>query len=313
MDLYLDKKIRVDKIKNNNSLLDHLHVHSEYLSVKIYPNLGGSIQELKVGNRKVIDGITDDQKGLDDYAATYKSSILFPFPNRIEDGTYHYKGKQYTFQVNEAPVNNAIHGIVYDKAFDTGHIHMDQEAVSIELTYVSDGSETGFPFPFVLTLTYLIQVSGSMKLRFEVQNTGASAFPYGLGWHPYFFTESLKDCTLAFPSADHFLCNERSLPVKEVKSPLPGQFEIGEKKFDDAYSLRKSTCSLETGSYELTMNFTDESRTFLQVYTPPHGKSIALEPMTCIANSFNSGIGMKELLPGNKSSWTVDLDLKLKD
>ena len=37
---------------------------------------------------------------------------------------------------------------------------------------------------------------------------------------------------------------------------------------------------------------------FLQVFTPPYGTSVALEPMTCNVDAFNNGEGLVTLAPG---------------
>lgn len=300
------------KISDSNNLLDHIHIYNEKLSARIYPNLGGSMQQLIVNNVKIIDGISNDQKGLDDYAATYKSSVLFPFPNRIEDGSYHYLDTKYQLTVNEPSVNNAIHGVVYNKAFEISSIESKEDVSKTVLTYYSNGSTAGFPFLFELKLTYAISATGSLKLKFDILNKGDKPFPYGLGWHPYFLADSLKDCTLSFPSRYFYICNKRSLPVNTSSSELSESFKIGDSSFDDAYSLNSPECRFQTNSYSLALAFDYPEDTYLQVYTPPQRKSIALEPMTCIANSFNNQIGLKELLPGKSDSWTIHMDLNVK-
>jgi len=312
MDSDLAKMMHIEKIKNDNHLLDHLHIHHKSLSAKIYPNLGGSLQELVVNDIIIIDGISDDDAGLEDYKATYKSSVLFPFPNRIKDGAYEFKGANYRFPVNEPAVNNAIHGLVYNKEFEVSATRSDQENASVALMYRSDGNEKGFPFPFELILTYTIDSSGNLSLQFDIKNTGENVFPYGLGWHPYFLADDLDHSRLSFPSKEFYVCDERSLPVKTTDSPLPENFEMASKKFDDAYSLHAGECTFESDAYALTLAFHGPDESYLQVYTPPHGKSIALEPMTCIANSFNSKLGLRELLPGTSASWKIEMALTIK-
>jgi aldose 1-epimerase len=300
------------KISDSNNLLDHIHIYNEKLSARIYPNLGGSIQQLIVNNVKIIDGISNDQKGIDDYATTYKSSVLFPFPNRIEDGSYEFMETKYQLPVNEPSVNNAIHGVVYNKAFEISAVESEKDVSNIVLSYSSKGATPGFPFPFELKLTYSIYATGSLKLKFDILNKGDQPFPYGLGWHPYFLADSLKDCTLSFPSRDFYLCNKRSLPVNMTASSLSESFKMADSSFDDAYSLNRSECRFESNSYSLNLAFDYPEGTYLQVYTPPHRQSIAIEPMTCVANSFNNQIGLKELLPGTSDSWTIHMDLNVK-
>jgi aldose 1-epimerase len=132
-----------------------------------------------------------------------------------------------------------------------------------------------------------------------------------MGWHPYFKTEQLTTSVLSFPSKDFYACNDRSLPVKTLKSALPSSFMMKDRKFDDAYSLHKSECGFETEPYKLNFDFDYPDGSYIQVYTPPHGKSIAIEPMTCVANSFNNGIGLKELLPGESDTWKIQMDLEI--
>lgn len=304
--------MKIDKISNPNKLLDHIQISNENLSAKVYPNLGGSIQELIINKVNIIDGISNDESGLKDYANTYKSSILFPFPNRIEDGTYEFMGETHQLPVNELSVNNAIHGSVYNKEFKVTSMDSDEHTATIELTYQSNGSSPGFPFTYALKLTYKISATGSMNLSFDLINQGKFSFPYGMGWHPYFKTEQLATSILSFPSKNFYACNERSLPVKTLTSALPSSFMMKDKKFDDAYSLHKPECSFESKSYTLRFDFDYPDGSYLQVYTPPHGKSIAIEPMTCVANSFNNKIGLKELLPGKSDTWTIHMNLDIK-
>jgi len=129
--------MKIDKINNSNKLLEHVQISNKKLSAKIYPNLGGSIQELIVNGVNIIDGISNDDAGLHDYTNTYKSSILFPFPNRIEDGAYEYRGTTHQLLVNEVSVNNTIHGLVYNKEFKVTSMESDENRAIIELTYTN--------------------------------------------------------------------------------------------------------------------------------------------------------------------------------
>ena len=258
-----------------------------------------------IGN--IIDGISNDDAGLNDYANTYKSSILFPFPNRIEDGAYEFRGTTHQLHVNEVSVNNTIHGLVYNKEFQITSMASDDNRTTIELTYTSDGLSPGFPFIFELKLIYTISANGSLNLRFEVANQGNLPFPYGMGWHPYFCTDNLNDASFSFSSKDFYACNNRSIPFNTKDSELPEEFTLEDKTFDDAFSLDNARCDFNTDRYNLSLDFKYPEGTYLQVYTPPLRKSIAIEPMTCVANSFNNQIGFSELNPGDSDTWRIDL------
>ena len=299
--------MEIKLIKHSKTQLEHFHIHNDIVSAKIYPNLGASIQELSINGVQIIDGINNDLDGLADYAATYKSSILFPFPNRIKDGAYSYDGMSQQIRINEKELNNALHGIVYDKSFELVSSEASKEVATIELSYNYDGAQTGFPFPFQLIMKYQISSIGDLELHFHVKNTGKTAFPMGMGWHPYFISNKQEECKFSFPSKDHYKCDKRNIPIETVPTNLPASFVMENKELDDAYSLDKANCKFETNEYQLELDFGYSDPTYLQLYTPPHRKSIAIEPMTCIANSFNNKIGLTELPVAKTDSWTIKL------
>ena len=86
---------QIKEKKNNNPLLDQIRIEGDTLCATVYPNLGASVQELSFRGQPVLDGIRPDEKGLRDYRDTFRSSELFPFPNRIQDGTYEFADQSY--------------------------------------------------------------------------------------------------------------------------------------------------------------------------------------------------------------------------
>ncbi len=44
---------------------------------------------------------------------------------------------------------------------------------------------------------------------------------------------------------------------------------------------------------------------FVQVFTPPHRRSIAVEPMSCNIDAFNNGMGLWSLEPGEEAAAAV--------
>jgi len=54
-----------------------------------------------------------------------------------------------------------------------------------------------------------------------------------------------------------------------------------------------------------------EKDSYLQLYTPPHKNTIAIEPTTGVSNSFNNGIGLKTLQPNE--TYTISWNLKIND
>lgn len=293
--------------KHENKLLEYLHLSNGELTAKIYPKLGGSLQQLTYRGVDIIDGIEPDESGLEVYRNTFKSAILFPFPNRVKDGIYSYGEHTYELVINDLHFNNAIHGLVHDQHFSYEILENNSDRIILKLIYKADGSNPGFPFAHDLNLIYSFDRSGACDLTFEVINSGYQTFPFGIGWHPYFLSGDLSESRISAKFKDHFVCPERMIPEEKEEANLDEPFTIGVQGFDDGFSLEEPTCKLETTDYSLALQFDTGSEPYLQIYTPDHRQSIAIEPMTCVTDSLNNGIGLEALDPGESYQWSIEM------
>ena len=114
---------------------------------------------------------------------------------------------------------------------------------------------------------------------------------------------------MLFSADKKYTTNERLLPKGHEKHKN-SIIQIDNVSLDRAYSLSGPTVNLQTAAYELQMQTPEDC--YLQVYTPPDRKSIAIEPMTCIANAFNNGIGLKNLQPEETYNWDLELNISTK-
>jgi len=311
-DLYLDNMWKIREINHENRLLNQIHLYSNRMSCKIFPNLGGSLQQMKIDNIDLIDGISADEKGLEDYKNTFKSSILFPFPNRIKDGRYEFGEKSYQLDINDTYFGNAIHGLVYDQSFTISKELSNPEKARLEMKFKSEGKNPGYPFSYELVLIYEFWNKGEANLTFKVNNLDHRTIPFGMGWHPYFVAGNLAGSSLSIPAADHFICPEKMIPEEKEEAQLESSFLLEDKRFDDGYSLVKPNCYFETEAYRLEMTFDTGKESFLQIYTPEHRQSIAIEPMTCVTDAFNNGIGLEAIDSGTEYQWTIQMRFETK-
>ncbi len=291
------------KISSKNPLLDYFHFTERFFSCKIFPNLGGSIQELIIDDITIIKGISFDDSGISDYLVKYQSAVLFPFPNRLEDGHYTFEGKPYKFPLNNLETKNAIHGFINDKSLEVIRITNS----TLTLQFNSDGDEA-FPFNYSFEINFVFS-KHHIQVQFIIENEGDHAFPFGLGWHPYFQLNSFEGNTLEFSADKVYTTTERLIPsgFEEHDNSI---IEIEKASLDTAYHLVRPEIRLRTALYELQMRTPKDC--YLQIYTPADKQSIAIEPMTCIANAFNSGIGLKTLQPEEKYIWDLDLNISTK-
>ncbi|WP_204344098.1 aldose 1-epimerase [Psychroserpens algicola] len=268
---------------------------------KIALNKGANLQELCLNNMLVIESLAPLK-----YSETYASSILFPFANRIKDGTYAFKGECYQFEINRKEENNALHGLVYDKTFIVLDKHASETEAIITLEYEELNESKGFPFTYIIQLKYTLNNHG-LKLNVLVKNTDSKAFPFTLGWHPYFKSDNLYESTLQFDCNKKLVLDERMITTGIEDYKNNNTFEVKDKKLDDCFILNTNTIKFSTPSYDMEMT-TSSNETFLQLYTPPKSNTIAIEPTTGVSDSFNNKMGLQVLEP--EKTYSIDWEIK---
>ncbi len=266
----------------------------------IRPAEGGRLEELVLGGVKVI-GDPHPRAYTDSYAA----AILFPFANRVADGRYTFEGASYQLSINETGRGHALHGLVYDREFRVISSEDREEEKSVTLEYVAGGVDMGFPFSFGLKLIYTLSKLG-LSLMVVVENLGADVLPYTLGWHPYFLSSDRGKSQLNFSGVHSYPTDAQSLSSVSVPNPLDELTTIGDRTFDDTFSLERGTVTYTTPGHAVVVT-SDALQGFLQVYTPPESQAVAIEPTSGISDSFNHGIGLAKLPPSASAqvTWTV--------
>ncbi len=295
--------------KNDNPLLNEVIISNENIKFKsiIYPNLGASIQKLKQNEIDIIDGISNNQAGLDVYKSKYNSSWLFPFPNRIPNGKYSFENKEYELEINESNLNNRLHGHIFNKSFSIKNHEAANNSASVTFSYSDEGSSKGYPFPYQLEITYNFSPN-KLNIDFNVLNTGKTAFPFGIGWHPYFNSNNISNSVLDFKADNQYLVDAQMIPITETPLKFETPLELNGTFLDDCFITKQSEASFKTDIYKIDIDFSsDVPNSFLQVYTPDTRDCIAIEPMTCAPNSFNNKNGLLTLEPSKNYNWKVDL------
>ncbi|WP_346882078.1 aldose 1-epimerase [uncultured Algibacter sp.] len=291
---------------NHNTNLNLLEIKDSqnHIYGKIYLDQGASLQELTLNNQKIIQ----DMAPLT-YDDTYASSILFPFANRVKDGTYTFQDQNYQLKVNQEEENNALHGLVYNKSFKIVKQIANTDYASVTLKYDETNKSIGFPYTYTIQLTYVF-TKDHLSLKVSVKNTDQKAFPFTLGWHPYFVSENLYDSDLIFDSTQKLIIGDRNITtgIKDI-DPIE-VFNIKDKQLDDCWVLNANKVTFNTPKYQLHIDASAKNN-FLQAYTPPKANTIAIEPTTGVSNSYNNKIGL-EVLKAN-TSYQITWNLKINN
>ncbi|TWO33188.1 aldose 1-epimerase [Seonamhaeicola sediminis] len=286
----------------NDQKLGVLEIKNADTYAKIYLNKGASLQELTLNDHEIIKDLSPLS-----YADTYASSILFPFANRIKDGKYTFEGEDFQFEPNQKEENNALHGLVYNKTFEVIDISSSENEASLTLEYNEANKYIGFPYTYSIQLKYIFRKE-NLELNIKVKNTDVKTFPFTLGWHPYFTSDNLFESSLQFDSTEKVILGDRNITIGTDNIDTTETFKIAGQQFDDCWILNSDQIIFRTPEYDLKFNATGNNN-FLQVYTPPKENTIAIEPTTGISDSFNNGIGLETLKPGDSYSLTWSLHI----
>lgn len=265
---------------------------------------GARLFTLKLNDRLIIS----EHEGFP-YSQSSASAILFPFANRIEDGTYTFEGTTYQIPCNEIEKNNAIHGLLYTRKFEFLDVQTSPDAAIITCQYVHDGSSEGFPFPFDFFVTYTISET-NQKVAMKVVNTGTNTFPFTIGWHPYFNAENLYESFIDIDCEEEYTTtDDRSITDGTAPHLMKMPFQLKNHPFDTAYKLKSPKIGFRTPTYALTITG-NAVKNYVQFFTPATKNIIAIEPTVGLSNSFNNGIGLQTLAPNTtyEIAWDVVVD-----
>jgi aldose 1-epimerase len=249
----------------------------------------------------------------------YAGSVLAPWPNRIKDGRYSFNDEMFELPINEKTKNNALHGLV---------AHSDWQPVSssgssITLEHILDMPEI-YPGKLKLEIKYEF-IDNYLEIKIDTLNIGNKKAPYGVSIHTYLVAgQNIKNnqLFLQLPSSDFMQVDlERLLPlgIEKVDST---EFDFRKLKqisnlfIDHAFKadadLPPRVILINESKLGVELEF-DESTKWIQVHTADReGKedarmAVAIEPMSCPPDAFNSGLDLITLAPNERHSFSLKI------
>ena len=239
-------------------------------------------------------------------------AVLVPWPNRLRGGRYSFDGKAYQLPLSEPPTGNAIHGL--GRWARWVPVRHETSAVTLSLDIVP---QAGWPFEVRVEVTYALDAVGGLAVTGVARNTGTGRAPFGAGFHPYLSTRGhgIGEVTVKVPARDRIVLDEAKVPVgMQSVAGTPYDLRRGRRlgalRLDDGFTGLstaggRGAVLVRTRSGGAQVWF-DETFRFVQVFTPDlvagGQPGVAVEPMTCPADAFNSGTGLIVLTP--RDSWT---------
>lgn len=288
------------KIEHNKTFIELTNITDGSSAVIALNNQGGRLKSLQFNNKLIV---ADLKKA--DYLKSHAGAILFPFANRVNQGTYEFNGKSYQLPCNEPGRKNAIHGLIFNKNFTLDESFTGIKSAYVILSYTENNPPEGYPFPFKIELKYTLK-KNQLLLEVKVHNIGAENLPFNLGWHPYFLVNSFENAFMSFQSHKQVIFNENLISLGIAESLIPDPYALKDKTLDDCFVLYDKNVELYTEDYAVSISGKPKSN-YLQIYAPLEENSIAIEPMTGISDSFNHKRGIHILKPNHtkKEIWSI--------
>ncbi len=271
------------------------------------PTKGGSIN--------CIDGFENIQDAVQNCTAGFKSSKLSPYVCRLHNGKYNYQQKEYALNGFYLG-HHAIHGLLFDASFEITNTKSTETGSSVTFCHHYKGTDTGYPFAFTLHVKWRLTAENELQVITTATNNHSSSIPFSDGWHPYFtIGQTIDTTTLRFNSNQQLEFSEDLLPTGNFV--VDNRFTTGQTMenivLDNCFLLGndqqiKNYCSLKNEAITLTI-LPDKNYPYLQIYTPPHRKSIAIENLSSAPDSFNNGIGLVVIEPNHTVEFSTTYKL----
>ncbi len=283
----------------------------------VIASVGASLRVLRFEGRDLVVPFEADE-----VRPNYRGATLAPWPNRVVDGRYSFAGAEHQLPLTEPERGQALHGLLAWTEFTDRSVEPDRVVLAATIE-----PQAGYPFRVEVETEYRLGANG-LTQTVTARNLGPDAAPWGTGPHPYLVAGPgrVDDWTLALPaSAVLTVTDDRLSPIAlepvdahpewDFRTPRP----IGSTFIDHAFTGLARTdgiaeVRLTTGAGTgVAMNW-DERCPWVQIHTADtpevvasHRVGLAVEPMTCAPDAFNSGAGLVVLQPDaeHAASWSI--------
>ncbi|MGN6197929.1 aldose 1-epimerase family protein [Humibacter sp.] len=287
-------------------------------------SIGASLRSLTYAGRDLVVPFDADE-----LRPAFRGATLVPWPNRIVDGRYSFDGVQQQVPLTEPERGNALHGLAAWLDYEV----RDRGDDFVELAATIQAQQ-GYPHRLDVTVLFRLGDDG-LYSAVTARNTGEDAAPFGTAPHPYLVAGDgrVDDWTLTLP-ADRVLAvtPDRLAPIglADVDGLVEGTQRAGAfdfrtpRRIDDVFidhaftGLARDADGVASvlltahDGHGVTMRW-DAACPWVQVHTadqPDPERSrlgLAVEPMTCPPDAFNSGIDLIVLQPGESTTagWTI--------
>lgn len=288
--------------------------------VEIAPSVGGAIASFALAGDHVLRPTPADARA-EGNVRSFACYPLVPYSNRIANARLAFDGHEHALARNFGESPHSIHGIGWQRAWSV--VSSSASSVQLSLEHgASGGDAAAWPWPFRALQTFSLAATarGAMlSARLAIDNTGGQAFPFGLGWHPFF--PKPPGTTLAFASGHVWRNDATQIPGRRTAVPDAWRFDpprpLGDVELDHVFEPATGTATIRWPARGLEVSVEADRALDRRVVFVPAGRDyFAFEPASHMTDAFNRAArgerdtGTRILPPGAAFSCTMRLDAR---
>lgn len=272
----------------------------------VVTEVGATLRTYEVAGRAVLDGFAQDEQ-----VVGARGMSLLPWPNRVADGRWSWRGQELQLALTEPDRQCAIHGLTRWAPWRL----VEHTPSSVRLQHLLP-PQTGWPFTLLCELGYALTQEG-LTVSTTVTNVGAQPSPFATGAHPYLSAGGglVDECEVQVGATSWLPTDARGIPtgVRTVEGSdrdLRRATAFGTRVIDEAYTDLDRDAD---GRARVVVTRPDGTAVqlwagpeypYLEVFsgdTLPVGlrrRGLGVEPMTAPPNALQTGQDLIVLAPG---------------
>jgi aldose 1-epimerase len=259
------------------------------LAVDVVPEIGGSIAAFRLGGVDVMRALSDADLAAGNVLGT-ASFPMVPYANRIAGNAFEFRGRQYTFTMNNPPEIYNVHGTGWRRPWTVTRSTGTDAELSLEVI------EPGEAYSYRATQHYALDAEG-LSIAMTVANAGGETMPFGFGHHPWFQRE--PGVTVQFSARTFHLTEpevvigERITLPPELAFETPRELPARWRCSDYGGWHRSATVRFPGRGLGLRLT-ADAPFGHLMFYADPELPVFCIEPQTNASCAFNRAGGFDD-------------------
>ena len=283
--------------------------------VLVAPEVGGAIAAYEWHGVPVLRATPPDALNAGD-VRRFSSYPLLPFSNRIAGAALRWNNAVYALRRYLPELPHAIHGNGWRRGWEV--VEQAPQRAALELVHTALGEAAReWPFAYRARQDFALAMN-TLAVTLSITNTGDTAFPFGLGWHPFFPRNA--ETVLRFATAGVWQTDPTLLPTRFDPVPSGWDFRmpraLATTTLDNCFAGWRPPAIISWPDRNLSAAISaDAGCDHLVVFVPPDSDFLAIEPVTHMTDAFNraaagaSATGTRLLAPGATFSCTMRISV----